>query len=401
MPNGDLGKYELITGLIRKKLNNSLSAEEEILLNQWLVEHPDNQAMLNRLQDEQQRMEDVELMRSFNTQLALEKLTERLGQDEARRKRRSRFAYISAAAAAVVLVLAATILFQTGKKQEQKTQPLAEAVKQQPAADSGQVLLTLSGGATIDIEKAGAGVVGQQQGALVTKAANGVLQYDAGKQPATDASAAVAYNILSVPRGKRYQIVLPDGSKVWLNAHTTLQYPVAFNGKERVIELNGEAYFEVAPRAGQPFKVITGNQVVEVLGTHFNVEAYAGDSRIVTTLAEGRVRVRKGNAVADMKPGQMAVNDIATTGLHTQQADLSAILAWKEGVFYFKDERIEDIMKKVARAYNVTVEFKTDNRDKRFWATFPMDKGLAGLLKSLEQTNMIHFELQPGKVIVL
>ncbi|MBO9660533.1 MAG: DUF4974 domain-containing protein, partial [Chitinophagaceae bacterium] len=170
--------------------------------------------------------------------------------------------------------------------------------------------------------------------------------------------------------------------------------------EERVVELNGEAYFEVAHNPGWPFKVKTGNQVVEVLGTHFNVEAYAGDPKINTTLAEGSVRVVKGNSVTYIKPGQTAVNELSAPDCRVKKADLETVLAWRNGMFYFKDERIEDIMKKVSRIYNVQVEFAGDIRDKRFWATYPIDRGLENLLKNLEQTNAVQFDLQPGKLIV-
>ena len=395
----NVNNYWQVSGWIAQKLNNNLPPAEEAQLNEWLNADPENQEMFNRLLNEGQRAKDLELMGSFDTKLAFEQVAARFREEEKnhRRSRRSWLMLGSGVAAAVILVLMAIALLYPGKKSDQRLPVVATTSK--VVSDSDQVLLTLAGGEKIALETADAGVLQQQNGTTITKSAKG-LQYQAVDKQIADASAPVAYNSLYVPKGKRYQLVLPDGTKVWLNAHTSLKYPVAFNGPERLIELNGEAYFEVAQQAKQPFKVSTGTQTVEVLGTHFNVEAYPGEGKVLTTLAEGRVRVRKDNTAADMRPGQMVINDLTSAKLLTRQADLSTVLAWKEGLFYFKDERIEEIMKKVSRAYNVTIEYKTDAKDKRFWATYPIENGLANFLKRLEQAGDIHFDVQPGKIIV-
>lgn len=382
-----------ISQLIIKKLKGDISAKEQQQLDAWLQADAGNQAVLDRLLNTQRMTSDVALMNSFNTAQMLDKMTERIGREK---KRKRLFFYkITAAAAAVFLVV-----FTLYNTYNNKTVPVQTAeVKPPTLPDSNRLYLTLADGTKIDLDSINKGVVGQQGSAVITKAGNGTLNYTVNKTGPVS-NEPVALNTLEVPRGKRFEMVLPDGSKVWLNAQTTLTYPVNFNAGERLIELNGEAYFEVAHHPQWPFKVKTSNQVVQVLGTHFNVAAYADDNTTTTTLVEGKVRVHKGSDFVDIKPGQMSVNDRSTAGVVVQQADLTAALAWRKGLFYFNDERIEDIMKKIARVYDVEVQFKGDTKDKKFWATYPMNKGVENFLKNLEQTNTIHFELQQKKIIV-
>jgi ferric-dicitrate binding protein FerR (iron transport regulator) len=397
MDASSFDKHWKISELLVKQLNGKLTSEEQRALDQWLLADPANQALFDRLLDEETMKADLELMNSFDAEQGVQKIAARIHLDEymeAQRKHKRMFYFRVGASIAALLVISFLIIVFTGRQPEQLA-AAKEKVKT-TIEDSTRLYLTLADGSKIDLETADKGVISQQSGAVITKSENGVLNYDSDQ--AVDATDS--YNTLSVPKGKRFEMILPDGSKVWLNALTTVKYPVSFNKQERVVELNGEAYFEVAHNPGWPFKVKTGNQVVEVLGTHFNVEAYAGDSKINTTLAEGNVRVVKGSSVTYIKPGQTAVNDLAAPDCRVKKADLETVLAWRNGMFYFKDERIEEIMKKVSRIYNVQVEFNGDIRDKRFWATYPIDRGLENFLKNLEQTNAVHFDLQPGKLIV-
>lgn len=397
MENEDWDSYLQITELIKRKLDNDLSPQEDLILNSWLEADPDNRVLMNRLMDEQLRSADLTLMSAFDTVPALDKLNSRIEQEQLRRSRRRRWmAFTYKAVAAAILIFVVTLVFYPGKKDLQQP-PVVSAAKE-TVRDSNQISLTLSGGTTIALETAGTGVIGEQDGAVITKSADGVLQY---KAASGNTSPQIAWNTLYIPKGKQYQIVLPDGSKVWLNAHTTLKYPAAFNAAERLVELNGEAYFEVASRAGQPFKVQAKDQLIQVLGTEFNVSAYAQEDATATTLVAGAVRVSNEATSVVIKPGQKAAVNLPGGKITVADADMDGVLAWKNGFLNFSDDKIEDIMRQVERAYNVEVEYKDNVKGRRFWGRFPIHKGLPNLLTNLEQTNTIHFKLEGKKILVM
>lgn len=203
-------------------------------------------------------------------------------------------------------------------------------------------------------------------------------------------------------------IVLPDGSKVWLNAASSLRFPTAFGGKERSVELKGEAYFDIAKNAGSPFHVRVagggggGHEMdVQVLGTGFNIMAYDNEQHISTTLVEGKVKVMQDGVVKGLEPGRQVIIDNQTHVMSEAEANVEQTVAWKNGLFRFHETSIRDLMRQVERWYNVEVVFKTDGSDQDFTGVVPRNQQLSALLHTLELTGTIHFQIEGKKVIVL
>ena len=313
-----------------------------------------------------------------------------------------------AAAAAILIMLSASIwyfLARIPKAEMAKTENTRAANQQDVAPGGNKAILTLADNSTIILDSAANGQLTQQGKTTVIKSGDGKLVYNA-KALTTD-HAPLTYNTLTTPRGGQYQLILPDGSKVWLNAASSITYPTAFVGKERKVTISGEAYFEVAPvllRSGQkmPFLVQQGDMTVQVLGTHFNVNGYDNEAALMTTLLEGSVRVTKGSSVTVLKPGEQAVagkagnNNISVVN----DPDITEVMAWKNGQFAFNDATIESIMHQVERWYDVEIVYDA-KVSKHFIANIPRSVPLSELLKLLELTDQVHFKIQGRKITVL
>ncbi|WP_229203985.1 FecR family protein [Dyadobacter alkalitolerans] len=214
-----------------------------------------------------------------------------------------------------------------------------------------KALLTLSDGSAIELASAKSGFLTRQGAAEVSKSQEGILVYNAKPGNATE---KVSINTLSTPKGGQYEVLLPDGSKVWLNASSSIRFPSTFPSSERKVEITGEAYFEVAKDKGRPFRVKFNKSEVQVLGTSFNIMAYPEEGPSKTTLVEGSVFIRNVNQNTKLKPGQQAA--VLSTGkIKTQYIALDEAVAWKNGMFYFKDASVEEVMRQISRWYDVEV----------------------------------------------
>lgn len=303
-----------------------------------------------------------------------------------------------AAAAAVLLCVGTAAFYMTSTKQHAQPGVTAQVTEADIPAGSNKAVLTLSNGKKISLTDAAQGSLAREYGVSAEKTADGELVY-----ASDDATAANEYHTITTPAGGQYQVTLPDGSHVWLNAASSLRYPVKFAQQARQVELSGEAYFEVSRQAGgRSFIVQTGGQQVEVLGTHFNISGYTNDAAIKTTLLEGSVRVRNnpGNAVL-LKPGQMAVNNQAQGAIRVTAADVEDVMAWKNGLFIFNNEHIRDIMTKLARWYDIDVAYEGDMTGVAFQGNYQRSRSLVNLLKTIEQTNSIRFKIEGRRVTVI
>lgn len=298
---------------------------------------------------------------------------------------------------AVVILLVAAGSYFLFRPSPQPIQ-VAVVTKPQPIIPgSNKAILTLAGGKRIILNAAPNGTLASQTGSVVSKTADGSLVY----APSKDKVQELAYNTLSTPRGGQYNITLPDGTQVWLNAASSLTYPTIFNGAERQVRLTGEAYFEVAENPAKPFKVdVADRQQVVVLGTHFNIEAYPEDDRINTTLLEGAVKLISGRQQMMMKPGEMVTHTLSGS-LTKQPADEEAVIAWKNGLFVFNDESIQSAMQKAARWYDVEVEYRDGVDKKRLGGVISRFKTITELLDKITKTNGIHYEMKGRKVILM
>lgn len=209
------------------------------------------------------------------------------------------------------------------------------------------------------------------------------------------------YNTVSTPKGGEYQLTLPDGTKVWLNSMSTLKFPVVFAGNERKVELTGEAYFEVAKDKTKPFFVQAKDTKVQVLGTHFNISAFADETEVRTTLLEGSVKVDRGMKTIVLVPGQEASASDSKVGFTVREADLEKVMAWKNGYFVFRDEPLESLMKRISRWYNIEVDYKGDMGSNTFGGKFSKNSTLSELLRSLELTGTVKFKTQERRVTVM
>ena len=258
-------------------------------------------------------------------------------------------------------------------------------------------ILTLADQSTIALDqiKDGITVSGKTQ---ISKLKDGEISYRSNH--GSSAEPAPTHTI-TIPRGGQYHITLQDGTEVWLNAGSSLTFPTFFEGKERKVKLEGEAYFEVAKNKQMPFKVDANTTEIEVLGTHFNVNAYREEGMVKTTLLEGSVRLRSDKAKVTLHPDQQG-----TIVLNTEQIDVKPVkaddaVAWKNGLFLFRDENIISIMNKVSRWYNVEVSYRGEVAHLSFGGSYSKYKNLEELLKGLELTGLVHFKIEGRRVIVM
>lgn len=263
------------------------------------------------------------------------------------------------------------------------------------APGRNQAVLTLADGSTVLLDQAHEGLVAKQGGSQVQKTADGRLRYAAAEATVP----ALLFNTVATPRGGQYQLTLPDGSQVWLNAASSLRFPVAFTGAERRVELTGEAYFEVAKDARHPFKVVARGAEVTVLGTHFNVQAYDDEPALAATLLEGAVRLNLGGQQALLRPGQQAQPRPDGT-IQVREVDVQHAVAWKNGYFVFNDEPIEAIMRQVARWYDVDVRCQGPLANKDFNGRISRYKDAADVLRVLELTGAVHFTTEGRRITV-
>lgn len=301
------------------------------------------------------------------------------------------------AAAAVLLLLAGGAYWLSSKPTPEVPVAVAPAPANRLVNDvaPGQegAILTLSTGETIVLDNAVNGALAQEGATEVIKQ-NGQIVYK-GK----DAAAAVVYNTMTTPRGRQYSLLLADGTRVWLNAASSITYPTAFTGKERKVDVTGEVYFEVVHNAGMPFVVQKDGVRVQVLGTHFNVNSYNEESSLNVTLLEGAVRVVSGIHRSDIRPGQQAQVREGSLQL-VNNVNLEEVMAWKNGTFRFGGTGIETIMRQLSRWYDVEVVYNK-KIDEIFYAEIPRNTPLSDVLKALALTGEVRFAIEGKKIIVM
>lgn len=434
-----MSRQDLLKELFEKYLNDRKMTPGEIRQLQALVQDERNRALLDQLMaslyEEEAREPGVA---ESNSQAAFEEVWAKLQAPAPAIPAGSTLVYGQfrrrwwryAAAAVVILAAGASAFWlfrdHTATPIVQQNQPAEPAI--QPGGN--KAILTLADGSTIGLDTASNGTLVQQGNVQIVKSKAGELAYQpaAGNRQSASGNehpAIVGYNQLATPRGGRYTLTLPDGSKVWLNAASSIRYPTSFTGKERRVEITGEAYFEVEPlthKGGQektPFIVnintASGNSgEVRVLGTHFNINAYGDEAVIKATLLEGSVRVMNrqsstGHASLQsvvLKPGQQAIIASSSTKsnesspIMVQTADVEAAIAWKNGLIQFEGHDIHAAMRMLARWYNVEVEYRGSIPNAHFRGAIPSHVPVSQVLDMLEKTEEVHFEISGRKIIV-
>lgn len=308
--------------------------------------------------------------------------------------------YPYAVAASIVMVLGVAIYLYTSRTPAVIT-PTPTVVNIPPGTN--KATLTLADGKVITLDSTAEGEIANQAGIIIRKTQDGQLVYDIVKDQKTQDQGSLAYNTIVTPRGGQYQVNLPDGTKIWLNAASSLKYPAVFNSKQRRVELTGEAYFEVAKDKAHPFIVATDKQEVQVLGTHFNINSYADENATKTTLLEGSVKVSSKGDLSSrrddviLKPGQQSAlrgNDLNVYPVDTEEA-----IAWKNGDFQFNEADLSSIMRQLSRWYNVDVSFEKKPTAELFHFTASRNISLADMQKIFE-INGINFKIEGRTLIV-
>jgi ferric-dicitrate binding protein FerR (iron transport regulator) len=297
--------------------------------------------------------------------------------------------------------LLGTGIFYFTKPKEQIIEVTEKPKEIAPGGNRG--ILTLSNGKQIVLSDVAAKETiakeGEKQEVTIKMDAKGVITYTINPDADVSKADANSFNTLSTPTGGQYNIVLEDGTKVYLNTVSSIKYPTRFNGKERIVELEGEAYFEVAKNKNKPFIVKSGTQSIEVLGTHFNLHAYHNEPVVKTTLLEGSVAVTSKNQKAILKPGEQSNVSDNVSRIIIRKVDTEATIAWKNGRFKFDNADLKTVMKQLERWYGIKVEYRGDVSDVRFNGGTFMNKNLSEVLKVLELSN-IKFKVE-GKTIIV
>jgi transmembrane sensor len=390
-------KYPLeVADLIVKFLNDKLDSEEKDKLEVWVSESEKNRLLFERMKNHGYLKEQLSGYYHIDQDTIWNKIIKRIPGKKVRRLMLPRSYWYAAAAIIILFGAGAFYLFKNNNIKE--TPIRAQNIKNDLPPGGNKATLTLANGSTIILDNAKNGILAQQSGTQVLKTGTGQLAYSASG----DKTVEMLYNRVSTPRGGQYQLTLPDGSKVWLNAASSIRFPVAFAGRERKVEISGEAYFEVSKDKSRPFKVsiLPSFTEVEVLGTEFNINAYTDEATLNATLIEGSVRITRQGTVKMLTPGQQA--QVSGNGqiVLNENVNLETVVAWKNGWFNFKRTDLRSIMMQISRWYDVEVIFTGDTRDEHFSGIVSRDKKVSEVLKIMEQAG-IKFSIEGKKITVM
>ena len=379
-----------IQSLIHRYLDGSATRDEKKLLDEWYYAFsPEDFTFLS---DE----EENEIGRRMKDRLDEYLYFQRKAVPDKRRLH-----FFRAAAVLSIVSISSLLYYFLANRQAEKKMPgeVAVAAPIKDIAPGGnKATLTLGDGSTIVLDSTLNGQLGTQGNARIIKLDNGQLQYQQGNTSISPGE--IVYNTIATPRGGQYQVVLADGSNVWLNASSSIRFPTDFSGSVREVEVTGEAYFEVAHNISKPFGVTVKGMYIKVLGTHFNVMAYDDENGINTTLLEGSLKVSNEKGDALVSPGQQAVLNNKGSFRVINHADVEEAVAWKNGKFFFNSADIRSVMRQIERWYNVDVTFERDG-DLHFTGQLSRYANVSQLLRKLELTNEIHFRIEKGKITVL
>lgn len=313
------------------------------------------------------------------------------------------FSHWRVAAAIIILILSTLAYYQLKSpalqiaKKNEKPNPVRNDI----APGGNKALLTLANGTQIVLDNADTGAIFTRKNITISKNKDGLLVYHIVNDNQLSENKIPTFNTITTPVGGQYTVILSDGTKVWLNSASSIKFPTFFIGDERPVEIEGEAYFEVAKDKKKPFKVLCDAQVVEVLGTHFNVNAYKDEANIKTTLVEGSVKVSSEGKSNTITPGQQAQVSRANHTVNIVTVDTEEATSWKSGFFMFNDEDIHSIMRKISRWYGVEVVFQDDNINEKFGGVVSKFENVSQVLKILEVTETIHFKIEKRRITVM
>jgi transmembrane sensor len=405
-----MDKHQLDELIVKFLTKVPLTDAESEAVRQWFDKHESRQEWLSRVRQEEWAIDNLRDFYNDDAQkINWEKLQGLLGLERETPVRKIGFRWPRIAAAAAILILLSAIAYFWNKREHAKPGPSAPAIASVISPGRNRATLILSGNRQIDLDNTKTGIIASQAGAEVQKIDGGRLSYIINDEM----SVSEEYNTLVTPRGGQYFVELSDGSRVWLNASSSLRYPTNMSGKDRRVALTGEGYFEIATLYRKssasthekiPFVVSANGVEVEVKGTHFNVNSYADETSIKATLLEGSIRIVAGNESSSVKPGQQAKVSLDSRRegkIAISNADTEDAVSWKNGITSFKNEDIRGIMRQVARWYDVTVSYQGGQiPTKTFIGGIPRDTNISDLLKALEMMSGMHFSTVGKQIIV-
>ena len=395
----DEGAYRiayLIAGYVRQ----TLTEKEHDELDDWITADDKNMQLFEELTDEKNIEANLAWMDEVKSKQSYEAL-QQAGKFK-RSTKRFKLKPIWIAAASIVLLAGAFFIFRNINNGNANNSEMASSDTTKLKPGGNRATLTFEDGSSIDLTKAKNGLMKNDNGADIIKLSDGILMY----VPHNTDENLSAVHTLSTPVGGQYQVTLPDGTKVWLNAATTLKYPSQFTTGERKVEVHGEAYFEVAKDEKKPFRVVlTDSTDIVVLGTHFNVMSYNNEKDKEITLLEGSVKISQQSAVKGMqsaviKPGQQVVLTHNSPFTIHDNIDSEEITGWKDGWFVFHDAPIESVMRQVERWYDAKIVYKGEVKE-LFNATILRKEPLSKLLHYLETNGYVHFKVENKTIYVL
>jgi transmembrane sensor len=393
-----------IAGLIAKNLNNELDEQERRELESWAQESNIYREILERFTNEKLLFKTIHDSYS-NEELIWNQIKEHMLADrgtpaKVMKMRRFIWIKITSAAAIVILLSIGAFVWFTGKQNKQvaATENQTKINDLEPGKDGA--ILKLADGKEIVLDNSTNGNLARQGNSDVIKQGTELRYSNEGNY-----GSEIFYNTLSTPRGRQFQLVLPDGTRVWLNSASSITFPTAFEGKDRLVQIEGEVYMEVAKDASHPFKASVNGMQVEVTGTSFNIQAYRDEPLIRTTLLEGGVRITPAPSSSgsgkstNLKPGQQVQvrndNSIAII----DNVDVEQVTAWKNGLFQFSNDDLKTVLRRIARWYDVDVVFNGPVPNAIYGGKIRMDSKLSEVLVILDKYN-IHFKIEGRKIIV-
>lgn len=362
-----------VAALIRGKLLGLLSAEEEILLEQWRQASPRNEQLLSKLLDPSYLAREIDLRQQVDTKRPFQLLLQRTKYQK--RRHGVRMIYRIAVAALILALLATTIWYFIRGNKEKTNKGSIRPVAEQIAPTGKNAYLTLSDNHIVTLDQQ----TDTSLGAGEMRISSGAVQLRGNDQPIT-------YNTLNTPNGGGYRLQLDDGTGVWLNAASSIRFPSRFEGNRDVV-LNGEAYFEVAKDEKRPFTISINGTVVKVLGTSFNIKGFKEDSIVYTTLIAGAVSVSNGAAKVKLEPGIMATSK--DNKVMTAEGNLGQVLAWRSNRFVFKDAALPELIKEMQRWYDVRIELTSKVGSATLTGELSRQEPITKLLDMLENAGII------------
>jgi len=371
----------IAVSLLRKYLSGNCSAGEAAAVDDWfdLMDRvPDH---ISGLTDEERVLVETKIFERILNNIEVKE-----HQNPVIRSKKSIYSWkVIAVAASLFLCLSTALLWTQYPSLLSPKKNINSSQAASILPGGNKALLTLDDGSSLVLTDANLGKVADQYDVSVVKTAEGELSYN--KKTGETPSESV-YNTITTPVGGKYSVILPDGSKVWLNSKSSLRFPTSFTGTERKVQMTGEVYFEVAKNPKQPFKVQSGGTEISVLGTHFNVMAYNDEADQRTTLLEGSINLSSGNFSKLLKPGQQASVNHSLGIEVSNNIDLESVMAWRNDLFIFKDMEIKDIARQLSRWYDVQVAFKGTPSKVRYTGTIAKDVALSEILSMLQFTGL-------------